>query len=43
MVQLWTGQTEMGVEDENNMEERSGHEKSGVGLVSMGLEHLVWM
>jgi hypothetical protein len=32
MVELWTRQREMGDEDENDMENTSGYEKSGVGL-----------
>ena len=32
MVELWMRKGEMGKEDENNMEDTSGHEKSGVWL-----------
>jgi hypothetical protein len=32
MVELWTRKREMGDEDENNMENTSGNEKSGVRL-----------
>jgi hypothetical protein len=32
MVELWTRKREMGDEDENNMENMSGYEKSGVRL-----------
>jgi len=32
MVELWTRKREMGDEDENNMENTSGYEKSGVQL-----------
>jgi hypothetical protein len=32
MVELWTRKREMGDEDENNMENMSGYEKSGVQL-----------
>jgi hypothetical protein len=32
MVELWTRKTEMGDEDENDMEDTSGYEKSGVRL-----------
>jgi len=30
MVELWTRKSEMGDEDENDMEDTSGYEKSGV-------------
>jgi len=32
MVELWTRKREMGDEDENDMENTSGYEKSGVRL-----------
>jgi len=32
MVELWTRKREMGDEDENDMEDTSGPEKSGVQL-----------
>jgi len=32
MVELWTGKREMGDEDENDMEDTSGYEKSWVQL-----------
>jgi hypothetical protein len=32
MVELWTRKREMGDEDENDMEDMSGFEKSGVPL-----------
>jgi len=32
MVELWTRKREMGDEDEHNMEDTSGPEKSGVRL-----------
>jgi hypothetical protein len=32
MVELWTRKREMGDEDENDMENMSGYEKSGVLL-----------
>jgi len=41
MVELWTRKREMGDEDENDMEDTSGHEKSGVRLAWLGLEELV--
>jgi len=41
MVELWTRKREMGDEDENDMEDRSGYEKSGVRLAWLGLEDLV--
>jgi len=40
MVQLWTRQREMGDEDGNDLENTSGHEKSGVRLGWLGLEDL---
>jgi len=30
MVEMWTRKREMGDEDENDVEDTSGHEKSGV-------------
>jgi len=41
MVELWTGKREKGDEDENDMEDTSGYEKSGVGLARLGWEDLV--
>jgi hypothetical protein len=41
MVELWTRKREMGDEDENNMEDMSGYEKSGVRLAWLGLEDIV--
>jgi len=41
MVELWTRKREMGDEDENNMEDMSGYEHSGVRIAWLGLEHLV--
>jgi len=32
MVELWTRKREMGDEDENDMEDMSGYDKSGEGL-----------
>jgi len=32
MAEMWTRKREMGDEDENDMEDRSGPEKSGVQL-----------
>jgi len=32
MVELWTRKIEMGDEEENDMENMNGHEKSGVRL-----------
>ena len=32
MVELWMGKREMGDEDENDMEDKSGYEKSEVRL-----------
>jgi hypothetical protein len=41
MVELWTRKREMGDEDENDMEDMSSYETSGVRLASLGLEHLI--
>jgi hypothetical protein len=41
MVELWTRMREMGDEDDNNMEDTSGYEKSGVRLACLGLEDLI--
>jgi len=41
MVELWRRKREMGDEDENDMEDGSGYEKSGVPLAWLGLEDLV--
>jgi len=38
MVELWTRKREMGDGDENDMENTSGYEKSGVRLAWLGLE-----
>jgi len=32
MVELWTTKREIGDEDENNVEDTSGYEKSGIRL-----------
>jgi len=41
IVELWMRKREMGDEDENNMEDTSGYEKSGVRLAWLGLKDLV--
>ena len=41
MVELWTRKREMGDEDENDMEDTSGYEKSGVRLARWCWEDLV--
>jgi len=41
MVELWSRKREMGDEDENDMEDTSGYEKSGVKLAWLGWEDLV--
>jgi len=41
MVELWTRKREMEDEDENDMEDTSAYEKSGVRLASLGWEDLV--
>jgi len=45
MVELWTRKRAMGEEDENDMEDTSGYEQSGVLLAWLGLEDLisVWL
>jgi len=42
MVELWTRQREMGDEDESDMKNTSGYEKSGVRLAWLGLEE-AWL
>jgi len=42
MVELWTRQREMGDEDESDMEDTSGNEKSAVRLAWLGLEE-AWL
>jgi len=41
MGELWMRKREMGDEDENNVEDTSGYEKSGVRLAWLGLEDLI--
>ena len=41
MVELWTRKREIGDEDENDMENTIGYEKSGVLLACLGSEDLV--
>jgi len=41
MVELWTRKREIGDEDENDVENTSSYEKSGVRLARLGLEDLV--
>ena len=41
MVEFWTRKREMGDEDENDVEDRSGYEKSGLRLACLGWEDLV--
>jgi len=36
MLELWTRKREMGAEDENDVEDMSGFEKSGLRLASLG-------
>jgi len=40
MVELWMRKREMGDEDENDMEDTSGHQKSGVLFSWLSLEDL---
>jgi hypothetical protein len=41
MVEWWTSKREMGNEDENDVEDTSGCETSGVQLAGSGWEELV--
>jgi len=41
MVELWTRKREMGDEDENDLDNTSGYEESGVRLACLGWEDLV--
>jgi hypothetical protein len=41
MVELWTRKREMGDENENNMQNTSGYQKSGVLLDWLDLNNLV--
>jgi hypothetical protein len=41
MVEVWTRKREMGDDDENNMENMSGYEKSGERLARLCLEDLI--
>jgi len=41
MVELWTRKREIGNEDENDMEDTSRYEKSGVRLAWLGWEDLL--
>jgi len=41
MVEMWIRKREMGDEDENDVEDTSGYEKSGVRLARLGWEDLV--
>jgi len=41
MVELWTRMREMGDEDENDVEDSCGYEKSGVLLARLGWEDLL--
>jgi len=41
MVELWARKREMVDEDENDVEDTSGPEKSGVRLACLGVEDLV--
>jgi hypothetical protein len=41
MVELWTTKREVGEEHENNVEDPSGYEKSGVQLARMSLDDLI--
>jgi len=43
MVELWTRRREMRDADENDTEDTTGYEKSGVQLAWLGLEDLVSM
>jgi len=43
MVEFWMRQGELGDEDENNVEDMSGYEKSGVWLAWLSLEDHIWV
>jgi len=43
MVEMWTWKGEMGDEDENDMENTSEYEKSGVRLAWLGWEDVIWV
>jgi len=43
MEELWMGKRQMRDEDENNVEDTSGYEKSGVRIAWLGWEDLVWV
>jgi len=43
IVEVWMRNRQMEDEGENNMEDTSGPEKSGVRLAGLGLEDLVWV
>jgi hypothetical protein len=41
MVELWTRKRHIGEEDENDMDNTTGYETSGVRLSGLGLENLI--
>ena len=41
MIELWTRKRDLRDEDENNVEDTSGYEKTGVQLAWVGWEDLV--
>jgi len=41
MVELWTRKSGMGDDDESDMEDMSGYDKSGLQLAGLGLEDIV--
>jgi hypothetical protein len=41
MVELWARNREMGDEGENDVQDMSGYEKSGVRLGRLGVEYLI--
>ena len=43
IVELWTRKRELGDEDENDVEDMNGYEKSGVRPAWLGCEDLVWV
>ena len=43
IVELWTQKREMGDEDENDVEDTSGYEESGVQTAWLGSEDLIWV
>jgi len=41
MLELWTTKGQIGDDDENDVEDTSGYEKSGVRIAWLGLEDII--